>query len=250
MIHAIIVDDEINGLRSLQLLLEEFSNEIKIVNLTNNAYEAVDMINNFRPDVVFMDISMPQLNGFEVLERLEFKNFYLVFTTAHKKFALTAIKYGATDYILKPIDKKELEACIKKIQHKIQEQGVRPDVFEMLKFINEKNNFKVHLPTKKGIEYVIPRNIIYIEANSNYSIVSLTNGQNVQVTNALKDFELQLCKKDFNFIRVHHSYIINIDYVTRYIKDDGGLAVLKGIKKIPISRQKKDEFLTLINFPS
>ncbi|MEO6302262.1 MAG: LytTR family DNA-binding domain-containing protein [Bacteroidia bacterium] len=250
MIHAIIVDDEINGLRSLQILLEEFNDEIKIVNLTNNAFEAVDMINNFRPDVVFMDISMPQLNGFEVLERLEFKNFYLVFTTAHKKFALTAIKYGATDYILKPIDKKELANAIEKIKFKIKEQYKRPDVFEMLKLINEKHNFKVHLPTKKGVEYVIPSNIIYIEADSNYSIVSLTNGQNVQVTNALKDFELQLCKKEFNFIRVHHSYIINVDYVTRYIKDDGGLAVLKGVKTIPISRQKKDEFLNLINFPT
>jgi len=249
MIHAVLIDDEINGLKSLELLIEELKHEVKIVGTTTDAVEAIELINSYRPDIVFLDISMPQLNGFEVLERLQFKTFHLVFTTAHRNFALRAIKQGATDYLLKPVDKKELFVAIERVKYKIAENQLRPDVSEMLKHINEVQNLRVLLPTKKSTEYVVPASILYIEANSNHALVHLTNGQNIEVTNNLKDFEQQLCKKEISFMRIHNSYIININYVTRYIKDDGGFVVLQGKKTIPVSRQKKDEFLKLINFP-
>jgi len=248
MLHAVIVDDEINGLRSLELLLGELNQEVKIVGATTNGLESIALINTYRPDIVFLDISMPHLDGFEVLERLEFQNFYLVFTTAHRQYALRALKQGATDYLLKPIDLRELIKTVERIKQKMNQGHAKPDIVELLRQITEVQNARILLPTKLGSEYVSPNNIIYIEADSNYAKVFLTNGQSVQVTNLLKDFEQQLCKKEFNFIRVHNSYIINVDYVSRYIKDDGGFAVLQGKKTIPISRQRKDDFLKLINF--
>ena len=250
MIHSIIVDDEINGLKSLEYLLAELKEEVNLVGATTDAIEAIELINNYRPDVVFLDISMPQLNGFEVLERLKFKNFYLVFTTAHKEYALQALKQGATDYLLKPIDRKELYKTIQKVQQRMIENLVKPNIYEILKLIAQAQNTRVFLPTKQGTEYVTPADIIYIEADSNYTKVFLRNGQTIQVNTLLKDFEKQLCKAEFNFIRIHHSYIINVDYVTRYIKDDGGFAVLQGTKTIPVSRPRRDEFLKLINFRS
>lgn len=248
MIHAVLIDDEINGLKSLELLFEELRTEVKLVGMATDAFEAIDLINTYRPDVVFLDISMPQLDGFEVLERLRFKNFHLVFTTAYRQFALRALKFGAIDYLLKPVDKKELYIAVDKVKEKMKEDQERPDVYEILKKINETKNKRILLPAKKTTEYVVPADIIYIEANSNTSFVTLTNEQTIEVTTNLKEFEQQLCTREINFMRVHHSYIINLDYVTRYIKDEGGFAILRGKKTIPISRQKKEEFLKAINF--
>src|SRR6185312_14447141 len=170
MIHAVLIDDEINGLKSLELLVGTLKEEIKIVGVTTDPLVAIELINVYRPDIVFLDISMPQLDGFEVLERLEFKNFHLVFTTAHKKFAVRALKHGAIDYLLKPIDRKELISAVERVKQKMQE-GKSPDVYEILKQINETQNARVVLPTKTGNEYVMASSIVYMEADSNYALV-------------------------------------------------------------------------------
>jgi len=249
MIYAVLIDDESNGLKSLELLLGTMSDEIKVVGVTTDALQAIELVNAYRPDVVFLDISMPQLDGFEVLDRLEFKNFHLVFTTAHQKYALRALKHGATDYLLKPIDRRELQAALDRVKQRMHAGSKIPDVYELLKRINETQNARVVLPTRAGTEYVMSSNIVYVEADSNHAVVSLVNGECIRVLSSLKDFEVQLCKKDGSYMRVHNSYIINCDYVVRYMKDDGGIAVMQGKKAIPISRQRKDEFLKAINFP-
>lgn len=247
MLHAIIVDDEINGLKSLELVCKELTEDITIVNATTNPLEAINLINTYRPDVVFMDISMPQLNGFEVIEKLKFRNFFLVFTTAHKHYALQALKQGATDYLLKPIDIRELRKTIDRIKQKMGEKHGLPDMFATLKRINEKHNFRIHLPTRNSLEYVYPSDIVYLKAESNYTMVYLINSESVEVTRSMRNFEDQLCTTNLNFLRVHNSYIINLDYVTRYLKDDGGFVVMNGKKTIPVSRQKKDELFKGIN---
>lgn len=248
MIHAVLIDDEINGLKSLELLLEGLKDRVKVVGTTTDALQGIEMINIYRPDIVFLDISMPNLDGFEVLERLTFKNFDLVFTTAYRKFALRALKLGAMDYLLKPVDRKELYATVNRIADKIVAGQTKPDIYGILKQFNETNKMRILIPSRKTTEYVNPSDIVYIEANSNTSLVSLTNDQIIEVTTNLKGFEQQLCSREIGFMRVHHSYIINIDYVTRYIKDDGGFATLRGKKTIPVSRPKKEEFLKAINF--
>jgi two-component system LytT family response regulator len=245
MVHAVIVDDEINGVKSLELLLKGFATDIKLVGTSTDAVKAVDMINLLRPDIVFLDISMPDLNGFDVLERLEHKKFYLVFTTAHKKYALQALKLGATDYLLKPVDFRELHKTIEKIKLQITVENQKPNVYETLQKIFEVRNIKIHLPTKTGIEYVSPDDIIYIEADSKYARVNLVGDVTVNVTNGLKDYDIQLCKNELNFLRIHHSYIVNLNYVMRYMKD-GSSVIVSGKRMIPISRQKKEELMRII----
>ncbi|MES2680155.1 MAG: LytTR family DNA-binding domain-containing protein [Bacteroidota bacterium] len=248
MIHAVLIDDEYNGLKSLELLIEKFVADVKVVASTIDPLKGVELINNYRPDIVFLDINMPNLNGFELLKKLEFSAFHLIFTTAHREYALKAIKESATDYLLKPIDATDLNLAVEKVKQKISEKQKQPDALDILKHIYEIQDTRVSLPTKTAIEYVSPNDIVYIEAFSNYAVVFLRNGKEFTVYKALKDYEQQLCKNELAFIRIHNSYIINVNYVTRYLKDDGGYAVIQSRKSIPISKNKKEAFLKLINF--
>ena len=249
MLHAIIIDDEPSGLRSLELLLEKFVPGVKLVAQTTSGTEGIKLINNYRPDIVFLDIYMPGLNGFDLLEKLEFRNFHLIFTTAYEEYALKAIKQSATDYLLKPVDPEDLKNAVTKVMQKKKEKENAPDIFKLTKEITElteKQSTKIALPGKNGIQFVAPEDITYIEANSNHSIVTLSNDNTVTVTKALKDYEAQLCTKNSTFIRIHNSFIINFNYVTKYLKEDGGYAVIKNKKNIPLSKNKKEEFLKLI----
>ncbi|WP_317898131.1 LytR/AlgR family response regulator transcription factor [Aurantibacillus circumpalustris] len=244
MLHAVLIDDEYNGLRSLELLIKKFVPEIKVVAQTTDPAEGVELINNYRPDIVFLDINMPSLNGFEVLEKLEHKNFNLIFTTAHQEYAVAAIKKSATDYLLKPIDSEELLNAVQRIQKRKDEKLMYPDIQSTLKEIVGFNNLRVPLPSKDSIEYVTPSMIIYVEANSNGAKIQLTNMMVLEVSKSLKEYESILCKEGLHFIRIHNSFVININYVTRYVKEGVGYVVLQGNKRIPVSKNKKDEFLS------
>jgi two-component system LytT family response regulator len=250
MIRAIIIDDELNGVRSLELLLTKFVPDVKIVATTTDAHEGIEIINNYRPELIFLDINMPGLNGFELLQRIEFRNFHLIFSTAHQEYGLRAIKQNATDYLLKPIDLEELITSVNKVKLYIKEKNEPPDIFNLLMEQAEVRNIRIPLPTKSNIDYIFPDDLLYIEANSNNSQVTLTNGNLVHVNLGLKDYETLLCKKNMHFLRIHHSFIINLRYVTRYLKEDGGYVVVQGKKTIPISKNKKEEFLKLINLSS
>lgn len=248
ILHAVIIDDELNGLKSLELLLDGAKDRVKLVGATTDALQGIEMINLYRPDLVFLDISMPELDGFEVLDRLSFNKFYLVFTTAHQQHALKALKRGAVDYLLKPVDRRELYAAIERIKIRMNEGKELPDVYEALRQFSEAKKMRVLLHAKKSTEYVNPSDIVYIEANLNNCMVSLINGQTVDVTSNLKEFESQLCTVGNDFMRIHHSFIINLNYVTRYVKEEGGFVSMRGKKSIPVSRQKKEQFLKWIDF--
>jgi two-component system LytT family response regulator len=248
MLHAIIIDDEENGLRSLELLIQKFIPEVKVVASTTEAIKSVELINNYRPDILFLDINMPDLNGFEVLERIEFRNFHLIFTTAHEEFALKAIKQRAIDYLLKPIGIDDLQKAIEKVQKASKQKW--PEIYGFLKELKENAALRVAVPTKGGIELVPSGQISYLEASSNNATITFTNGKQTKVIKSLKEYEETLCTKESDFLRIHNSYIININCVTRYVKEDGGYAVMNNKKSIPVSKQKKEEFLKRINLSS
>lgn len=248
MLHAIIIDDEFNGIRSLELLIKKFVNDVKIVALTTNPIEGVALINNYRPDIVFLDINMPTLNGFEVLEKLQYNSFHLIFTTAHQEYAIKAIKQAATDYLLKPIDVSDLQNAVEKVKDRLKSKSEIPDVQHLLKEIVGLKNLRVPLHSKSSIEYVTPSMIVYIEAHASGSRVLLTNAMMMDVGSTLKEYEQLLCKEGLYFMRIHNSYIINLNYVSRYLKEDGGFVVLQGKKTIPVSKLKKEEFLKQFNF--
>lgn len=242
-IHTVIIDDEVNGVRTLELMLEQFAPEVKVVATSTSAREGVEIINNYRPELVFLDINMPELNGFDLLDLIEHKNFYLIFSTAHQEYALRALKINASDYLLKPIVLEELLSAVDKVKLKIEQNLKIPDIYDVLSGLMEVRNMRIVLPSKSNIEYVSPSDIVYIEADSNSSQVMLRSGNLVKANYSLKEYEEQLCGKPLFFMRVHHSFIVNLHYVTRYVKEDGGYVVIQGKKSIPLSKQKKSEFL-------
>jgi two-component system LytT family response regulator len=247
MLYCVIIDDESSGIKSLELLIKKFCTDLKVVATSIDSVSGVDIINNYRPDIVFLDINMPNLNGFELLKKLEFKNFHLIFTTAHREYALQAIKQSAIDYLLKPVDPDDIRMAVEKVKNIIKEQKAGPDVLKILKEIEDTREIKITLPVKNGIEYIPVKEVLYIEARSNNSLVVLVNNKSVTVAKALKEFETQICKAELPFIRIQNSFIINMNYVTRFVKEDGGYAVMQDKKNIPISKNKKDEFLKWIN---
>jgi two-component system LytT family response regulator len=247
MIHAVIIDDEMNGVKSLELLLTKFIPDVKVVATCTDARDGIEIINNYRPDVVFLDINMPALNGFDLIEKLTFREFHLVFSTAYQEYALRALKLNATDYLLKPIDIEELKATIERIRTNIEDKKRWPDMYATLKEMAEIRNMRIPLAAKGNITYVTADQVLYIEANSNQSVVTLAGGEQENVSSSLKDYEAQLCKPGQQFMRIHNSFIVNLHYVTRYIREDGGYVVMQGKKSIPISKHKKDEFLAYID---
>lgn len=248
MLHAVIIDDEENGVKSLELLIEKFVSDVKVVASTSNAVEGIDMINDFRPDIVFLDINMPVLDGFQLLENLSFRKFNLIFTTAHREYGLKALKQNAIDYLLKPIDISELKMSVARVKQKIDDTFQWPDFSKLHLELLDIDQKRVPLPCKNLVDYVPATSIVYIEARSNTSKVMLLGQKQFEVTKPLKDYELLLCKSGGHFLRIHHSYIVNLNLVTRYLKEDGGYVVMQGHKTIPISKSKKDEFLKAINF--
>lgn len=248
MLHALIIDDEESGVISLELIIRKYVPEVKIVAKTINALEGVDLINNYRPDIVFLDINMPNVNGFELLEKIEYKKFHLIFTTAHVEYALAAVKKNALDYLLKPIDGDDLRKAIDKVVKSLEENNSVANALAFLNRFRETEEMKVSVPGKDGIEIVPAKEMMYIEANSNQAIVVLKNGKKYHVSKSLKDYEKQLCSGEGQFMRVHNSFIINVNCVNRYLPEDGGYAVISDGKTIPLSKAKKDEFLKWINF--
>lgn len=250
MIHAIIVDDEKSGIISMQLLLEKFAADVSVVAATSDPAEGIELINRLRPDVVFLDIQMPVLNGFELLSRLTFRDFQLVFITAHEEHALRALKNNAVDYLLKPIDMDDLQQTISRLKRTQQPRFNTQHVLEMMTGLFENPGHKLLIPTRDGVEYVSPADIIYLEAHSNHCDVKLKQGKLLLANKALKQFEEQLCDDIRHFFRLHNSFIVNMDYVTRYSREDGGYVTMKDEKNIPVSKHRKDELLRMLHLKS
>lgn len=246
MIHAVIIDDEEHGIKSLELLLEKFCPDVTVVAKSSDPRKGIDLINKHKPEIVFLDIYMPELNGFDVLEQLSFRNFYLIFTTAYREFALKALKANAFDYLLKPIDWEELQKAVEKVKTKKSHNNKIAELLQLINNAGHANGIKVLLPTKTGLECVMSSQISYIEAHSNNSFVQLVGKTSYTTTKSLKEYEEQLCGDTHKFYRVQHSFIVNINEVVRYTKEDGGFVSMRDGKKIPVSKFHKKEFLEII----
>lgn len=248
MLRVIIIDDEFNGVRSLEILLQKFSDEVKVIATSTSAIEGAELINNYHPDLVFLDINMPHLNGFQLLDKLSFRDFRLVFTTAHCEYALQALKEGATDYLLKPVGRQDLRETIDRVKKRTLEERQAPDLAGVLGEMTQKQNSRIAVPSKDRVEYVLVSDIVYIEADSNATqVFTVNSAQCIPATRSLKEYESLLCTGDSPFIRIHNSYIINADYATRYSREGGGYVVMQDKKSIPVSKNKKEEFLRMIN---
>jgi two-component system LytT family response regulator len=249
ILRSIIIDDEPMGINSLKTLIEVYISDVKVVAESTSAGEAIELIENYKPEIVFLDINMPEMSGFELLEKLRWKNFSLVFITAHQQYALKALKNNAVDYLLKPVDYEELQAAVAKIQ-KQQLKKESTHIVNYSKLLHELDDYyyknKMLVNLKSGIEAVDLDDVIYLESKSNYTRLHLSSGKIIITSKTLKEFEDQLCLTNLPFMRVHKSFIINLKRVTKYMKSED-IILLDDTFKIPLSRSKKDVFYTWLN---
>ncbi len=242
MIKALIVDDEPYCSESLAVLLQRYCPEVQIVGTSANGLEALATIKKHTPDLVFLDVEMPKMNGFEMLEQLPSMNFDLIFTTSYDKYALKAFRFSAIDYLLKPIDREELQKAVQKLLLRSQKP-----ITEQLEILFQKMHRvstpigKIALPTMEGLQLVTIDSIISCDSDSNYTIVRLKNKEKLVVSRTLKDVEELL--EDHAFVRVHHSYLVNLNEIIKYVKGEGGYLVMSDGSMIDVSRSKKEVLL-------
>ena len=243
-IKAIIVDDEQLGIDSLTWELSRLVSPINIVAAFTNPLDVKPFLEKHEIDLMFLDIQMPQQTGFELLSSLGKINFSVIFVTAYDNFAIKAFKFSALEYLLKPVEKEDLELAIDKFKnyrnrftpnegqiqiHEITNQGGLPN--------------KVVFATKESYEFIDPKEIYFCKADSNYTIIYMDNSK-LMVSKTLKEVEQVLA--EFNFLRIHNSYLINPIHIKRYLKADGGFVMMNNEEQLPISRSRKEDFLKFI----
>ena len=245
MINAILIDDEAHCLDTLSILLSEYCPQVKVIQTCRSAKAGIEAIEKLNADVVFLDIQMPGMTGIQLLEQLGQISFAAIFTTSFDQYAIKAIHLSALDYLLKPIDPKELIAAVNKIGQK--KQFPQPEQFEML-FGRLQNNMatfrKIAIPTLEGFELIPADQIIFCEADDNYTELLLKDKRRIVASRTLKLIEDQL--QDFPyFIRVHNSFIVNLNEVTKYVRGEGGYLVMSDGTTVNVSRSRKEALLKL-----
>lgn len=243
MIKAIIIDDELHCIETLSILLKEYCPEVELIEQCRSAKKGLEAIAKTKPNIVFLDIEMPVMNGFEMLENLSDIPFAVIFTTSYDQYAIKAIRFSALDYLLKPIDPNELKNAIKKVEE--QRHMPMAEQFQMLlKQVNGKNSGfnKIAVPTAEGFELIAADQVLYLEASDNYTHLFLKNKSKIVACRTLKEMEEQI--QDFNFfIRVHNSYMVNLNEVKKYIRGEGGYLVMSDESSVNVSRSRKDSLM-------
>lgn len=238
-LRAIIVDDERHSLETTAILIKKFCPDVEVVAEMQSPYEAVEVINKEEPDLLFMDISMPKMNGFELLNVLTFKEADVIFTTAYDEYALEGFKQGAIHYLVKPIDPEDLVESVQRVKKK-REENVKGNV--PLNQMGLKP--KIPISSLNGVELIEVDQIIRCESDGNYTTIVLAN-RKITVSKTLKEIEKQLCDFPF-FFRLHNSHLVNLNQVVKYIRGEGGSVILSNQEEIGVSRSKKMELLDVL----
>jgi two-component system, LytTR family, response regulator len=243
MIRSIIIDDELHCLETLSHMLGECCPEVQVLEQCQSAKKGLEAIGKLKPDLVFLDIEMPVMNGFELLERLPEISFAIVFTTSYDQYAIKAIRFSALDYLLKPIDSKELKIAVKKVQEE-RHLPVAEQFQILLKQIQGKNSGfnKIAVPTAEGFELIPADQVIYCEASDNYTFFFLKNKNKIVACRTLKEIEMQVEEFPF-FVRVHNSYLVNLNEVAKYVRGEGGHLIMSDNSTVSVSRSRKEALL-------
>lgn len=244
-IKAILVDDEYNSLQNLQQKITEFCPDISIVALAEKPEDAILQIRLQKPDVIFLDIEMPRMNGLRMMNELPDFNGEIIFTTAYNHYAVDAIRISAFDYLVKPVSIADLQNAVTRlVKYRQSETKERLEVLRQSMSESKSQEDKIAVPTSEGFEFIQIKNIVHIESSSNYSKIFFADGKNLLVTKLLKDFEDLLLP--YKFYRVHNSHLINLAFIKKYIRGEGGQVVLQNGDVVDVARRKKEEFLKLI----
>jgi two-component system LytT family response regulator len=250
MIRSILIDDEVHCLNSLSIQLNEHCPEVEILAKCMSGAKALEAVERMNPELVFLDIEMPNMNGFEFLEQCRQISFSVIFTTSYDQYAIKAFRISALDYLLKPVDPEELVAAVRKVgEHR--SRPLAEQFRTMIEQIQNRNRgiTKIGIPTIEGFELIPADHIVYCEANNNYTHIFLKGKTKIVACRGLKEMEEQL--QDFkSFLRVHHSYLVNLNEVTKYIRGDGGYLILADGTNVNVSRGRKDALMKFLDLPA
>ena len=240
-IKTILVDDEPRGLSSLQKLLELNCDTVEIIATCSSAAAATDAIANLQPQLVFLDIAMPEANGFDLLHNLRAINFEIIFVTAHNNYMKQAFHFSAVDYLLKPVDDDLLKDAVMRAAKRIEDKSGNKQIESFLYNVQQNNRsqkMKLSLPSFKGYQIVEIKNIIYCEAKSNYTYFYFSDRAVFCASKPIHEYDELL--SDAGFVRIHKSFLINIEHVKEYIRGEGGSVILSEGTEVEVSRRKKD----------
>lgn len=234
-LRAILVEDEPSGMENLRWKLGQHCPEVEIVAECLNGEDAIRQLHRHLPDVVFLDILLGDMTGFDVLKAIRQPTFEVIFTTSYDEYAIQAIKSNAVDYLLKPVDSDELLEAVAKVRLKLRQQEKAAPVPPL-------RPTKVVFPIATGQQFIDPQDILYASAEDNVAVLHLAGKETVRLTKSLSWVEELL--EDHGFCRIHHSYLINLYHMNEYVRQDGGYVIMNDKKLISVARRRKDEFLS------
>lgn len=237
-LRTIIIDDEPDSVKLLQIQLERNCPNVNIVNSYTNSIKASQEIENLHPDLLFLDIEMPVMNGFEILEKILHLDFSVIFITAYNQYALKAFRFNALDYLVKPFDTKDLIEAVTKAEHRIKPTSTQLSMLQ--KQLRGEPVTKIAIPGQHGVSFIDLNEIIYAEASNNYSKLILTDGRHFLISKTLKDVQEVL--EEEHFLRVHRQYIINLNHVKQFNRNEGVLTMSNG-DHVPVARNQKEHLM-------
>lgn len=243
MIRTILVDDEIDSIRVLQTLLENFCPQVSIIGTAGGVETALDLISTSRPDLVLLDIEMSQGNAFDLLNQLMPLDFQVIFVTAFDNYAIRAFKYSAVDYLLKPVDIDDLLSAIGRVREKPEAKDLAQQMKVLLENVGmlQMSQQKMAIPTITGLIFIPVQDIVRFEAKGNYTTIYLSNGEPILATRTIKDYEEVL--PETIFCRIHNSHIINLSRIQKYQKGRGGSVIMEDGSTIEVASRRREEFL-------
>lgn len=246
-INAILIDDEPGNNENLTNLLKKHCPQVFVLATATQVPQAIRLVEDLKPDLLFLDIQMGKENGFDLLKSLKRRDFEVIFITAYDQYGILAVKFSALDYLLKPVDIDELVAAVRKSEERIMHRQSSSQLDALMDYLKQKDpkKSKIALPQHKEIRFVPVTDIVRCEASNTYTMVYLQNGEKILVSKLLKEYDrlLQPC----GFIRSHQSHLVNPDYVKSWHKEDGGTLLMKDNHKIPVSRPRREKVRLLLH---
>lgn len=244
MIKAILIDDEKNSRMALSKLIESYAKDVHILAEASNLQEGLDAIRIHKPDLVFLDLEMPDSNGLELFEQLDKIDFEVIITTGHQEYAVRAVRTAALDYLLKPIDLEELEQSIERVFAKRKQKRENKNFDIFIKNFKNTSDQQIALASSDGLTFLKVSEIIYCKGDGAYTYFFIEDGTKLTVSKNLKEFEDLLSDK--GFFRIHKSYLINLRHMKKYVRGDGGYVVLSNGDHADVSKRKKEGFMKQI----
>ena len=241
MISAVIIDDEKNNIRNLELLLEQHCPQVRVTGKAISAAEGIKLIGKEQPDIVFLDIQMPGENGFDMLKQISDRSFELIFVTAYDQYGIQAIKFSALDYLLKPVKMEELKTAVQKASDRASEKKQNRKLENLLELMTSnqgKDQHRLAIPFLKETRFVPTTEIIRLESSNNYTTFFINGGEKILVSKPIYEYDELL--NPYGFLRCHQSHLVNRRYVKSLLRQDNGYLLLVDNTRIPVSRTKKD----------